>query len=53
LLVLLEAMKKEHRIVAPFEGVDSELRVAAGEQVVTGDLLVVIDEATGPTDQED
>jgi propionyl-CoA carboxylase alpha chain len=43
LLVLLEAMKMEHRIVAPFDGVVSELRVMAGDQVGTDDMLVVID----------
>ena len=45
LLVLLEAMKMEHRIVAPFDGVVSELRVSAGDQVGTDDMLVVIDVA--------
>ena len=43
LLVLLEAIKMEHRIVAPFDGVVGELRVAAGDQVGTDDMLVVID----------
>jgi propionyl-CoA carboxylase alpha chain len=51
LLVLLEAMKMEHRILAPFDGVVSELRVAAGDQVGTDDMLVVIDETTGGDDR--
>ena len=42
--MLLEAMKMEHRIVAPFDGVVTALLVAAGDQVGTGDMLVVIDE---------
>ncbi|MEA2168100.1 MAG: propionyl-CoA carboxylase alpha chain [Solirubrobacteraceae bacterium] len=42
-LLVLEAMKMEHEIVAPGAGVVSEMRVAAGAQVETGTVLVVID----------
>jgi acetyl/propionyl-CoA carboxylase alpha subunit len=42
-LLVLEAMKMEHEIVAPGAGVVSELRVAAGAQVETGQILAVID----------
>ncbi|MEX2488520.1 MAG: biotin/lipoyl-containing protein, partial [Pseudomonadales bacterium] len=44
LLVILEAMKMEHRITAPAAGKITELHVAEGEQVANGALLVVVDE---------
>ena len=44
LLIVLEAMKMEHRVTAPEPGTVSELRVAEGDQVGNGELLVVIDE---------
>jgi len=42
LLVVLEAMKMEHRIEAPLAGTVSEVRVAAGDLVTGGATLVVI-----------
>ncbi len=47
LLLILEAMKMEHRITAPADGVVAEVHVATGDQVVNGQLLVTI------TDQKD
>jgi propionyl-CoA carboxylase alpha chain len=44
LLIVLEAMKMEHRITAPAAGSVSELRVAEGDQVANGELLVVLSE---------
>jgi propionyl-CoA carboxylase alpha chain len=44
-LLVLEAMKMEHEIVAPAPGVVSELRVQAGSQVETGEILAVIDDS--------
>ncbi len=44
LLLVLEAMKMEHRVTAPEAGTVCEFRVAEGEQVGNGELLVVIDE---------
>ena len=44
LLLVLEAMKMEHRVTAPEPGKVTELRVAEDEQVGNGELLVVIDE---------
>ena len=41
-LLVLEAMKMEHEIVAPVAGVVRELRVAAGAQVEAGAILAVI-----------
>ncbi len=44
LLLVLEAMKMEHRVTAPEPGTVSEFRVAEGEQVGNGELLVVVEE---------
>ncbi len=48
LLLVLEAMKMEHRVTAPEGGTVAELRVATGDQVGNGELLVVIDEDAAP-----
>ena len=45
LLLILEAMKMEHRITAPAKGTVKGLKVAEGEQVANGALLVVFEEA--------
>ncbi|WP_433323857.1 acetyl/propionyl/methylcrotonyl-CoA carboxylase subunit alpha [Spirillospora sp. CA-294931] len=44
-LVVLEAMKMEHRIAAPAGGAVAELNVAAGDQVEAGAVLAVIADA--------
>jgi propionyl-CoA carboxylase alpha chain len=44
-LLVLEAMKMEHEIVAPGPGTLSELGVVAGDQVQAGTILAVITEA--------
>lgn len=44
-LVTLEAMKMEHSLTAPFDGVVAELPVAAGDQVQVDALLVRIEPA--------
>jgi propionyl-CoA carboxylase alpha chain len=41
-LLVLEAMKMEHEIVAPADGAVAELPVAAGDQVAAGQVLAVI-----------
>ena len=41
-LLILEAMKMEHRITAPIAGVVSEMRVQPDQQVANGELLVVV-----------
>ena len=43
LLLVLEAMKMEHRITAPTAGTVKSLKVAEGEQVANGAMLVVLD----------
>ena len=48
LLLILEAMKMEHRITAPMAGVVSELRVRAEQQVANGELLVVVEGHADP-----
>jgi len=41
-LVVLEAMKMEHHITSPVDGVVTEVRVQAGGQVSNGELLLVV-----------
>ncbi|MFI6154404.1 acetyl/propionyl/methylcrotonyl-CoA carboxylase subunit alpha [Kitasatospora sp. NPDC051170] len=52
-LLVLEAMKMEHRITAPADGVLVELRAEPGRQVEVGALLAVVktetDSTTDPT----
>ena len=43
-LAVLEAMKMEHTLVAPRDGVVAELLVAAGDQVEAGAALVRLEE---------
>ncbi|WP_198035265.1 ATP-binding protein [Streptacidiphilus rugosus] len=50
-LLWLEAMKMQHRVTAPADGVVTELRVGVGLQVDTGALLAVIGEL--PDSDED
>ncbi|NIK55343.1 biotin carboxylase N-terminal domain-containing protein [Kribbella shirazensis] len=45
-LLWLEAMKMEHTIAAPADGVVSELTVEAGQQVEVGAVLAVVGEET-------
>jgi len=44
-LLWLEAMKMEHRIAAPADGVVTELPVTVGQQVEVGTILAVVGEA--------
>ena len=44
LLLILEAMKMEHRITAPMDGTVESVHVAEGDQVENGQLLVTIQE---------
>ncbi|SFO43245.1 biotin carboxylase N-terminal domain-containing protein [Actinomadura madurae] len=46
-LVVLEAMKMEHRVAAPSAGTVTELNVAAGRQVESGAVLAVIERTPG------
>jgi propionyl-CoA carboxylase alpha chain len=41
-VLVLEAMKMEHQILAPTGGVLAELRVSRGSQVVAGDILAIV-----------
>jgi biotin carboxyl carrier protein len=45
-LVVLEAMKMEHTVAAPVDGVVGELHVAPGDQVETRQVLAVVEEPT-------
>jgi propionyl-CoA carboxylase alpha chain len=46
-IVVLEAMKMEHTVRAPADGVVSTIAVAAGDQVDSGQVLAVVDEDGG------
>ncbi|MEU5884043.1 biotin carboxylase N-terminal domain-containing protein [Spirillospora sp. NPDC047279] len=48
-LLVLEAMKMEHRIAAPAAGTVAELNVAPGQQVEAGAVLAVIAETSEQT----
>jgi biotin carboxyl carrier protein len=43
-LVVLEAMKMEHTVAAPVDGVVAQLHVAPGDQVETRQVLAVVAE---------
>ena len=45
LLMIVEAMKMEHRITAPRAGAVREVRARPGDQVNGGDLLAVLDDS--------
>ena len=45
-LVTLEAMKMEHSLVAPFDGIVAELKAETGGQVSEGAMLVRIEKAS-------
>jgi biotin carboxyl carrier protein len=42
-LMILEAMKMHNRIASPFDGVVKAIRVAAGEKVAKGQVLIEIE----------
>jgi biotin carboxyl carrier protein len=50
-LVVLEAMKMEHTVRAVEAGIVAELRVAVGDQVAGGDVVVVVAEPS-PDDSD-
>ncbi|MFV2038180.1 MAG: acetyl-CoA carboxylase biotin carboxyl carrier protein subunit, partial [Paracoccaceae bacterium] len=45
-LAILEAMKMEHTLVAPRDGMIAELLVKEGEQVAAGTALITLKEKT-------
>jgi acetyl/propionyl-CoA carboxylase alpha subunit len=46
LLVIVEAMKMEHEVVAPYEGTVQSVSVEEGQQVDAGAVLVTLEETT-------
>ena len=48
-LVVLEAMKMEHTVAAPGDGVLGEVHVSAGDQVDTGQVLAVVEDPEAQT----
>jgi len=45
-LLVLEAMKMEHALTAPFDGIVTELSVSAGSQVQVEAVLAVVEATT-------
>jgi biotin carboxyl carrier protein len=41
-LLVVEAMKMEHALAAPFDGVVADLQVRTGDQVVVDQLLATV-----------
>lgn len=52
-ILWLEAMKMEHKIVAPAAGVLTELNVTVGQQVEVGTVLAVVEGADNVVDNEE
>ena len=51
-LIIIEAMKMEHRIKSPFAGSVKKIHVKEGEQVELGALLVELEPAKPSSDAE-
>ena len=51
-LMWLEAMKMEHAISAPADGVVSEITVSVGQQVEQGTALAVVDSESDDESEE-
>ncbi|MBJ8337895.1 biotin/lipoyl-binding protein [Antrihabitans sp. YC3-6] len=51
-ILWLEAMKMEHKIVAPAAGIVTELNVTVGQQVEVGAVLAVVDDSPPVTDKD-
>jgi propionyl-CoA carboxylase alpha chain len=43
-VVVLEAMKMEHTVAAPYDGVVTEINAEAGRSVETGTVLAVVEQ---------
>jgi propionyl-CoA carboxylase alpha chain len=43
LLMIVEAMKMEHRVTAPVPGTVTEVRAGVADQVNAGDVLVIVE----------
>ncbi len=52
-LAVIEAMKMEHRILAPAAGVVRELRVRPSQVVSAGEVVAVIDTEQADTEDAD
>jgi propionyl-CoA carboxylase alpha chain len=46
-LLVVEAMKMEHRILAPRAGTVTEITVSQGDTIAAGTLLAVVEEEAG------
>ena len=45
-VLVLEAMKMQHTVAAPYDGVVTAVDVREGQQVAAGDVLAVVEEST-------
>ena len=45
-LLVLEAMKMQHTVTAPTDGVLAQINVKPGTQVAAGEVLAVVEEET-------
>jgi biotin carboxyl carrier protein len=46
-LLALEAMKMEHQVLAPADGIVAEVMIGVGDQVDTGQTLLRLEDANG------
>ena len=44
-VLVLEAMKMQHTVAAPYDGVVTQVDVHEGQQVAAGDVLAVVEES--------
>jgi propionyl-CoA carboxylase alpha chain len=44
-VLVLEAMKMQHTVSAPYAGVVTEINVKTGAQVASGEVLAVVEES--------
>lgn len=52
-VLVLEAMKMQHTVAAPHDGVLSAVAVGAGQQVAAGDVLAVVDPTAEPVETQE
>jgi acetyl/propionyl-CoA carboxylase alpha subunit len=50
-IIVIEAMKMEHRVVAPYEGVVEKLLTQPGAVVATGQVVAIVAQAVGDGDE--
>ena len=51
-VLVLEAMKMQHTVIAPHAGTVTEIDVTTGRQLAAGDVLAVVTEDASATEEE-